>query len=78
MRARSFLRVLDGLYAVQLCRIQAEDLSLVRFRDLGVAVLFAYVLGNLKPPQRFDLPLRRPVPDGIRSKHDPVGSHVFH
>ena len=63
------------LDSVQPGRVQPQDLPLGRFGELRVAVLLAQRLGNLEPPQRLDLPLRRPVPDRIRPEHDPVLAH---
>src|SRR5205823_13203064 len=48
--------------------VQAENLPFGRFCQLRVAPFFSQPLGDLEPPQCFDLPLWAPVPERVRAK----------
>src|SRR5262245_7476045 len=75
---RHRLELLPGIDAIQLRGIEAEDLALSICRQLGIAVLFSEVFGNLESPQRVDLPLRRAVPNRIRTKNNTIRPHELH
>src|SRR5206468_894850 len=45
--------------------VQTEHVPLVGFADLRVVPLLSYLLRNLEPPERLDLPLRGTIPEGI-------------
>src|SRR5262252_244413 len=51
---------------------EAENLPLDRRGELWIAPLSPHLVGDLKAPQRLDLPLRRAIPDGVRSEHDSI------
>src|SRR5919108_5514102 len=54
--------------------VQPENLRLHRARERRIPVLLDQHLGNFKAPERFDLPLRRAVPDRVRSPQHVVGT----
>ena len=54
--------------------VQTEHVPLVGFADLRVVPLLSYLLRNLEPPERLDLPLRGTIPEGIGAEVDPTRS----
>src|SRR5574342_475864 len=52
--------------------VEAQDLALHALGEPGVAELPPHARRDLEAPHGLDLPLRRPVPDGVRSEDDSV------
>src|SRR5256712_9649655 len=63
--------------AVQARGVEAENLPLGGLGKLRIAPAFLHLTGDLKAPERLDLPLWRAIPDRVRPEHDSVRPEVL-
>src|SRR5207244_11454892 len=70
-------RIRRARQAVQARGVEAENLPLGGLGKLRIAPAFLHHSGDLKAPERLDLPLRRAIPARDRPEHDSVRPEVL-